>query len=50
VLDEDPLNSITALEKISMVIANGKLFYVKDLKALSALPGANPSGSIDDDD
>jgi Amidohydrolase family len=50
VLDEDPLLSINALEKINMVIANGKLFYVKDLKALSALPGTNPSGSIDDDD
>jgi N-acetylglucosamine-6-phosphate deacetylase len=49
VLDEDPLTSISALEKINMVIANGKLFYIKDLKALSALPGANLSGSIDDD-
>ncbi len=50
VLDEDPLLNIAALGKINMVIANGKLFYIKDLKAVNPSSGDNSSGSFDDED
>ncbi len=50
VLDDDPLLTINALEKINMVIANGKLFYIKDLRVVNVSSQPNLAGSIDDDE